>query len=173
MKAGQAFGTSGPLLDVEGTWNGRSAGPGGLLAAVGCCGSLRIRVRAPCWIPVGEVRVFANGVLLLSDPAGTTCTPASRYDATLAIAPSIDTYYVVEVRELVPRPPPANFEQQLGLLVYPTALFRAFSNPIFVDVDGNGRFDAPGLAVASAPAPSAPVLATREPVQFPWRSADP
>ncbi len=103
-------------------------------------------MQAPCWVPVGEVRFYANGALVATDPAPTgSCDPANRFDGSLAAAPSIDTHYVVIVDEVVPRPPPASFTQQLSLIVYPVVRFQAFSNPIFVDVDGNGRFDPPGV----------------------------
>jgi hypothetical protein len=103
-----------------------------------------VRVQAPCWIPVGDVRVFANGALLLQVPIdGAPCTGALRYEHSFDVTPARDTYFVVETEERFPRPS-ANFEQQLPTHVYKGLPFLAFTNPLYVDTDGNGVFDPPG-----------------------------
>jgi hypothetical protein len=149
LAAGRAFGSSGPFVAVDATSGARHAGLGETLPASGGV-AIHVRVQAPCWIPIGDVRLWANGALLADDPVSPDCVGTPRYDHVFAAAPSADTYYVVEVLEPTPRPPPTGFLQQLAALVYPQVHFEAFANPIFVDVDGNGRFDPPGLAAGQS-----------------------
>ncbi len=59
------------------------------------------------------------------------------------MTPAVDTYFVVETEERLPRPS-ANFEQQLPTHVYKGLTFLGFTNPLYVDTDGNGVFDPPG-----------------------------
>ena len=144
LKAEHAIGTTGPFLEAELVGNGGSAGIGDTLMAGSATVQLHVRVQAPCWMPVGDLRVFANGSLLLQVPIdGTPCTNALRYDHSFDVTPPVDTYFVVETEERSPRPA-ANFEQQLPTHVYKGLTFLGFTNPLYVDTDGNGRFDPPG-----------------------------
>jgi hypothetical protein len=88
LAAGHAFGTTGPFLAAELAGNGGTAGIGETLAAGSAPVQLHVRVQAPCWMPVGDVRVFANGVLFATIPIdGTPCTSALRYDGSIVHPP--------------------------------------------------------------------------------------
>ncbi len=124
LRRGRVYGSTGPLLDVH----LGEAGIGGLHS--GATGLLRIRVDAAPWVPVSEWRAFVNGELVYRAPivAGET--------ATLPLAFDRDSFVTVEVEG------PA---EGLYHEAFPNFTPFAFSNPIFVDLDGNGRYDAPGL----------------------------
>lgn len=94
---------------------------------------LKVKVQAPSWMDVNKLVVLANGKEVQS-----TDIPESknvvRYDGEFSFSVAKDTWYVVIVtgdKDLAP--------------VYPGAKSYSFTNAIFVDADGNGKFDAPGL----------------------------
>jgi hypothetical protein len=52
---------------------------------------------------------------------------------------------VVTAKQDFPRSPPTNFAESLSFLVHRDVVFDSFTNPIFVDADGDGDFDPPGI----------------------------
>jgi hypothetical protein len=73
-----------------------------------------------------------------------------RFSATLTRAIAQDTYFIVEAGAKLPAsvntlPPPPIVD-----IVEPGVVPVAFTNPIFVDEDGNATFDPPGLPVMMA-----------------------
>ena len=124
VRAGRMYGTTGPLLEVR--LGNAEVGE----RFVGSEGTLAIRVRAAPWVPVSGARVYLNGAL----------------NAEFAVA-------VGETREL-----PLTFEADAFVTVEvdgePNDLYTAlapgfrpfaFTNPIFVDADSDGTWQAPGL----------------------------
>jgi hypothetical protein len=118
---------------------------------------LRIEVQAANWIPVEEVRVIANGFTTLTFDATTSpkvsAPPASpysqalgkitRFDAEIPVNLAADTYFIVEAgTKLAPLPTPDALIDK----IVPGMIPLGFTNPIFVDLAGDG-FDAPGLPV--------------------------
>jgi hypothetical protein len=103
---------------------------------------LKIRVQAPNWVKVSEVELLANGVTVkrwqLPSPAS-----ALDWQATAKVRPRRDAWYAVLVRGpeggLEPILRPFRTFEGTTFRVVPMAL----TNPIFVDRDGNGKFDAP------------------------------
>ncbi|HUT54778.1 MAG TPA: hypothetical protein VM658_15410 [bacterium] len=70
-------------------------------------------------------------------------TPVVKYDGVVQLKPSRDTWYVVMamgVQDLFPVAP--GFDDGVP---------RAITNPIYVDTDGNGIFDAPGIIPCASP----------------------
>ena len=124
LREGRAWGTSGPLVEAR----LGEAGLGELHR--GADGLLQIHVEAPAWVPIREWRAYVNGELVHRAPikAGET--------ATLPLAFAADAFVTVEVEGRA---------EGLYRNVLPGFVPLAFTNPIYVDVDGNGRFDAPGL----------------------------
>ncbi len=124
LRNGQAWGTTGPLLrvDLDGT-------PLGALHA-GASGTLHLDVAAAPWVPIAEWRAYVNGELVHRAPI------RAGESAALPLAFAQDAFVTVEVEG------PA-----AGLYAEALPKFTpfAFTNPIFVDADRNGRFDAPGL----------------------------
>lgn len=130
LRAGRAWGSTGPLLHVH----LEDAQIGDL--HTGQKGTLHVGVEAAPWIPVSEWRAYVNGELVHRAPitAGTS--------AALPLAFAADAFVTVEVEG----PAVGRYAEALpGFTPF------AFTNPIFVDVDGNGRFDAPGLPDALPP----------------------
>lgn len=124
----QAVSVSGGAF-VEAWINGK--GLGELLGTNNV--KLKVKVQAPSWMDVNKLTVIANGkeVQTVDIPESKNVV---RYDGELAFNPAKDTWYVVLVtgeKDLAP--------------VYPGAHAYSFTNAIFVDADGNGKFDAPGL----------------------------
>ncbi len=94
---------------------------------------LKVKVQAPSWMDVKKLTVVANGKEIQNVDIPDSKNVV-RYNGELLFKPEKDTWYVVIVtgeKDLSP--------------VYPGAHAYSFTNPIFVDVDGNGKFDAPGL----------------------------
>jgi hypothetical protein len=117
-------GTSGPWLEValEG------AGPGDLHP--GDAGTLRVLARSAPWVPVSELRVRVDGLLVHSGPI------APDQEVTLPLRFRADAVVTVEVEG----EPSAIYEALL-----PGGVPLAFSNPIFVDADRDGLWRPPGL----------------------------
>jgi hypothetical protein len=131
VRQGRLYGSTGPLLDVH----LGDRGPGDRF--LGPRGDLEIRVRAAPWVPVDEVRVFVNGDLKTRRPLpkNRTLRLPLRFDA--------DAFLTVEVEgHAVPG--------SLYAEVAPGYTPFAFTNPIFVDADGDGVWTPPGLP---SPAP--------------------
>jgi hypothetical protein len=161
---------------------GGTAGLGGVLVPASSTVTLHIAVRATNWMPVEEVRVLANGFTTFTFDADSTPAVRSgprrawsqstgrvlRFEATLPVTLSQDTYFLVEAgAKLSPLPVASGLPNDLvpGLVPF------AFTNPIFVDLDGDG-FDPPGLPVMAAAAPDPhdgiPAFACVERADQPW-----
>jgi hypothetical protein len=164
VKAGNMVMSAGPYVEVSArARGGGQAGLGQLLPAPDGRVRLRIGVRSPAWIPVEEVRVIANGFQVAAfDPttkprvrpapkrfqrAGGT----ARFRATVAFDVTQDTYFVVEAGAKLPADPDAlPAPPEVMNVVVPGVVPVAITNPIFVDTNGNGVFDPPGLPVMAA-----------------------
>jgi hypothetical protein len=181
VKAGNMFATTGPIIDFT-VSGGGTAGLGDVLVPASSTVTLHIAVRAANWIPVEEVRVIANGFTRLTFDAGSrpavrpgpkrpwsqSAARVLRFEADLRVTVTQDTYFVVEAgAKLSPLPVPSGLPNDLvpGLVPF------AFTNPVFVDLDGDG-FDPPGLPVMAAAVPEAhegvPRFACIERADRPW-----
>jgi hypothetical protein len=175
VKAGRMLASTGPwieftvrerrgFIDWMGfRWLGRGAGIGETLNPSGRRLQLEIRVLAAPWIPVEEVRVVANGAELLRFDARTEPAVAPgaavpwegsaddvlRFEAVLPLRVERDTWLLVEAGENLDAPPePARFASR----IVPGLVPHAFTNPVFVDLAGDG-FDPPGLLAPGLLAP--------------------
>ncbi len=128
IRAGRVIGTTGPLLRVS----IGDAGPGDRF--VGREGSIRVEAQAAPWVPVSRVRVYVNGVVEHEAPLerGSLIGFPHRFES--------DAFVTVEVE---------GEPDETYAAVLPGFTPFAFSNPIFVDADGDGVWSAP----AGAPSP--------------------
>jgi hypothetical protein len=136
IRAGRSFGTNGPrvrALHVNG------GGIGDLVRAED--GRIRVEyeVDGAGFVPIDEVRVLVNGEVVHAGPerTGTVELPLAR-----------DGFVTLEAGAPLDADPASWIRAHPGLYteaIAPGFVAQAFSNPVFVDVDGNGRFDAPGL----------------------------
>jgi hypothetical protein len=121
IRAGRVVGTTGPILDA-------SVGD----ARIGDLhhgkeGAIRVDVHAAPWIPVAKVRAYVNGELAHETDAsqGMTVWFPHSYDR--------DAFVTVEVEG----EPDALYSELLpGFTPF------AFTNPIYVDADGDGKWTA-------------------------------
>lgn len=129
VRAGRSYGTTGPMLDVR----LGEAGIGDTLS--GDAGLLRVSVNAVPWINVAQLQVVVNGEIVDEVPiaAGDVYEKAYTFEK--------DGFVTVEVSG------EAGHEYNI---VYPDMVPYAFSNPIYVDADQDGRWQAPGLPQGTA-----------------------
>ncbi|MEW6270536.1 MAG: CehA/McbA family metallohydrolase [Thermodesulfobacteriota bacterium] len=182
IKAGNMMATTGPFVRFEVLDAlGASAGLGETLVPSTSTVRLRIEVHAANWIPVDEVRVIANGFTVLTFDGTTTpalkSAPANafsqalnrvkRFDAEVPVEVPVDTYFIVEAgAKLSPLPTPPPLVDKIVPGMVPVA----FTNPVFVDLAGDG-FDAPGLPVMASAAhvgDALPAFARIERADRPW-----
>jgi hypothetical protein len=124
VRAGRMYGTTGPLVDIAladaeigETFRGRS-------------GVLRGSIRAASWVPVSELRVFVSGRPVETRPI------ASNQPFEISLTFERDAFVTVEVRG-----------EATGdyAAVLPHFVPLAFTNPIWVDADGDGVWSPPGV----------------------------
>jgi hypothetical protein len=139
LRAGHAIVTSGPFIDVR----AGSAGPGDMARAEGGRLGVELEVRAPPWIGIEHADFLLDGkpALHVLASGAERATKSSRgvrlrFRGTLPIA--ADGFVVVVVRGTT------TLDRTLpGTTVVPVA----FTNPIFVDGDGDGRWSPPLAAL--------------------------
>jgi hypothetical protein len=174
LRAGRVFVTSGPFLEVS------IAGslPGDRVVAQGGEVLVDVVVRAPAYIDVEELQVFVGRTLVTTLPirhaapvmqpgtvAAGEAPPIVRYQGQLRVPVDRDAPLVVRVRSDTP------MDDFLGRRA---VIPMAFTNPIFVDADGDGccagsppstRASQPAASTARldgpCPPPTAPSRATR------------
>ena len=165
LRAGRAFVTSGPLLDVRAASAGEHAihGPGDSVSLRDAARrvDVRVQVRAPGWMDVRVIELWVGGRLLrtvriapgsISERrsklrAGTKsdveyAAMGVRFDRTLSFDAPRDTFVVVVARG----------ERTMDALMGRRGVLPfAFSNPIWIDSEADGLH----RAVAASPTPRA------------------
>ncbi len=134
MRRGRSYASNGPVVafTVDGT-----AGPGDTLTARDGRVSIAIDVRSPEWARVDQIRLFVNGEERLLDAVLLESTPARHLRATLDLELPRDAFLAVQASGQGRLFPVVQASPDEGIAPY------ALTNPVFVDVDGNGRFDPP------------------------------
>lgn len=128
IKSGNVYGTTGPLLDIKLQANTQVAKMGETLKAANA--NLSLRVDAAPWMNIDTLKVYVNGLLRFEMPI------QAGQENLLPLEFNKDSFVTVEVSgqrsglfaKIVPKIPPF-----------------AFSNPIYVDADQDGKWSAPGL----------------------------
>ncbi len=139
LKRGRSFVTNGPIVEL--TVNDRYL-PGDTLSAVDGEVELHIEVRAAPWILVDEARVIINREIVRVLQVETVSGSVQRLIEDVRLELTDDAFIVVEVvgkGSLYPVVQARSWSGQQEDAVTPYAL----TNPVFVDVDGNGVFDPP------------------------------
>jgi hypothetical protein len=135
LRAGRAYGSTGPLLELHLRGAaGPAVGIGELFS--GDHGTLELVARTASWVPISRMRVLVDGVVVEKGPI----RPNERRELALDFA--ADAFVTVEVSG---DPGPVYAAVAPGFEPF------AFSNPIFVDADGDGRWTATGLPAESLP----------------------
>jgi hypothetical protein len=155
VRGGRMVVSSGPWIDLTARGRkGRPAGPGDLVEARDGVVELDLRVAASPWVPVEEVRVLHNGVVVRRfdattrpalRPAPAQRLGAARHDATrlharFALPLDRDGWLLVEAGARLDVPPAPD---PLVDPLVPGWFPWAFTNPVFVDTAADG-YEPPG-----------------------------
>jgi hypothetical protein len=175
VRAGRMMATTGPYVEAtleDGA--GQTAGLGETFVPTASPLTLHVRVQASNWVPVEEVRVVVNGDVPAGLSFDQTTKPSvrkppkkpwskskkkvERFEADVPLPDAVQDFYVlVEAgAKLDPFPQPDPFAS----LLVPDYVPLAFTNPIFVDLAGDG-FDAPGLQLGALARSRAPLETPR------------
>ncbi|HZW58965.1 MAG TPA: CehA/McbA family metallohydrolase, partial [Woeseiaceae bacterium] len=139
VRRGHSFASNGPILDLALDGGYR---PGDIARVVGGVVHGTVDVWSPPWMEASQLKLYVNGVpqaltaISLPDPA------ARHWRAAFALTRREDAYLVAEVRGTRDLHPVVQRRRIAGAPPQPVLPY-ALTNPVFVDVDGNGRFDAP------------------------------
>ncbi len=88
---------------------------------------LNIEIQAPSWIAVSYVKLYANGKLQETYPV-TASKNKVRFKKTVKLSPKKDTWYIVMAGD-----------DKVGMApVYPGVFPISMTNPLYLDIDGNG-----------------------------------
>ncbi len=135
LRAGDASLTSGPFLRF--TVNGQRPGS----VARGDQVSVSVELQAPSFVPVDEVRIIANRRIVRRLPV--TVRPVLgvvRQSWVVPVSLSRDAWIVARTVARAPL-----HDGLVGAPLLPMASL-ALVNPVYVDADGDGRYQAPGIA---------------------------
>jgi len=130
--------SNGPFLEVKMRSNGQEATAGDGIRAPSGKAVLQIRVQCPNWFDIDRVQLFFNGQAVDDLNFTRSSQPEMfphdvvRFDQNLTLQMDDDTHVIVVVM---------GEDSRLGPVMGPRHQNEkpvAISNPIFVDVDGNG-----------------------------------
>jgi len=129
--------TNGPFMEVSATAQGKTAPVGGDLRSDGNV-SLTVRVQCPNWLDINRVQVFINGQpeeklnFTRRTHPGMFADGVEKFNESIQIHLDEDAHLIVAV---------AGEGLQLGRVMGPVMGKKmpiTVSNPIYVDIDGNG-----------------------------------
>jgi len=140
IRKGQSFATNGPLIEFR--VNNKYTS-GDTLTATNKRVDVSIKVWSAPWIAVDEVRLIVNGERRIILPVQTKKEVIQKFSLPpLGISLEEDSYIVVETLGKESLFPVLQRASWSGFSVNATLPY-ALTNPVFVDVDGNGKFDPP------------------------------
>lgn len=162
VMSGNMTATTGPFITFTADDGGTPVNTVNMGATLGPSVSsvnLHVKVQAAPWVPVDEVRLIKNGCVLAcyntstspavsnpSDPYEQTNSEVTRFDATITDTVTADSYYIVEASPNLPAPSDTPTADLVVNSVAAGAFTYGFTNPIFVDYDGDGKYT--GIALA-------------------------
>jgi hypothetical protein len=175
IREGRMVATTGPYLELSlEDAGGTTRGVGETLVPTGAELTAHVRVQASPWVPVDEVRLVVNGVVSPAHvfDAGSRPKVAKRprnpwsggrgkvvrFEAEIPLPVGSTDFYVLAEAGAPLDPAPAP-DPDASLLV-PDFVSLAFTNPVFVDVDGDG-FEPPGLSAEGTAQALAPLRSER------------
>lgn len=139
IRKGRSFVSNGPL--VEFTVNDTHF-PGDPLIQGQEKTKISVRVQSAPWVSVDEVRLIINGERKIIFPVKSEEDSLIKFDEEIELKLKEDAYLAVEIlgsRSLYPILQKQANEDKYKRATLPYAL----TNPVFIDVDGNGQFDPP------------------------------
>jgi hypothetical protein len=139
IKKGHSFATNSPIVEL--LVNDHCI-PGDSCPATDGKVKVHVKVRSAPWVSVDEVKILINGERKLVFPVKTENTHIVKFDEDIVLTLDRDATIIAEVvgkKSLYPVLQRASREGLLEDAAIPYAL----TNPVFVDVDGNGVYDPP------------------------------
>jgi hypothetical protein len=101
-----------------------------------------IEVKSAPWVAVNKVRLIINGERDIIFPVNTAKSKIHKFKKSLSIHLEKDSYIVVEAvgnESLFPVLQRTSGSGEIKESIIPYAL----TNPVFIDINGNGIFDPP------------------------------
>lgn len=139
MKKGHSFATNGPIVDFR---INNTHIPGDYFSSKEKKVEIAVTVQAAPWISVGEVRLIINGKRKIVFPIEYPTRPVVKFSGNITLPLEKDCYIAAEVLGKKSLFPVHQARARNGLKKNATLPY-AVTNPIFIDVDGNGKFDPP------------------------------
>ncbi|MFB0517974.1 MAG: CehA/McbA family metallohydrolase [Acidobacteriota bacterium] len=139
IKKGRSFVSNGPV--VEFNINGKYTS-GDSFTAEGGKVDVWLKVDSAPWVAVDEVRLIVNGERKLILPVKAQARVIEKFTEQVSLTLDEDSYIAVEVLGKKSLYPVLQSTSRGGLLE-DADLPYALTNPVFIDVDGNGKFDPP------------------------------
>jgi hypothetical protein len=137
---GQSFATNGPLIEFK--VNNKYTS-GDTLTATNKKVDVSVKVWSAPWIAVDEVRLIVNGERRIILPVRTEKETIQKFEEPpLGLTLEKDSYIIVEVLGKESLFPVLQRASWSGFSVNATLPY-ALTNPVFIDIDGNGKFDPP------------------------------
>lgn len=139
LKKGRSFTSNGPILEFKVNGNHIS---GDFFTAPRGNVNIWMEVRSAPWISVDEVRLIINGERKIVFPIQTHEDSIVKFSDDISLNLKKDSYIALEALGKKSLYPVLQARSRTGLLENATLPY-ALTNPVFVDVDGNGKFDPP------------------------------
>jgi len=139
LKKGRSFLSTGPIIEFK--INGKYT-PGDSLTTEKEKIHISLKVQSAPWVAVDEVRIIINGERKMIFPVNDKEKLIQKFNQEMNLKLKRDSYLAVEVlgkKSLYPVLQRLSKSKDLDDAVLPYAL----TNPVFIDVDGNGKFDPP------------------------------
>jgi hypothetical protein len=139
IKKGRSFASNGPLVEfkVNGEYHS-----GDFFTSPDGKAEIWIKVQSSPWVAVDEVRLIVNGERKMNFPVKAAREEIQKFTEQISLKLKKDSYIAVEVLGKRSLYPILQRYSREGLLK-DAALPYALTNPVFIDVDGNGKFDPP------------------------------
>ncbi|MEX0709561.1 MAG: CehA/McbA family metallohydrolase [Woeseia sp.] len=139
VRAGHSFASNGPILDL--TVGGRYR-PGDTASVADGTAQIVVDILTAPWMEASTLRLYVNGTPQDLHAMPVPHPTATHLRATTALRLSRDTYVVAEVRGTSDLAPVVQRRRDAHGAETPVLPY-ALTNPVFIDSDGDGRFDPP------------------------------
>jgi hypothetical protein len=139
IKKGHSFASNGPLVEFKA--NGKYCSGDSFTSSSGEV-EIWIKVQSAPWVAVDEVRLIVNGERKFTFLVEAAKEEILKFTKQISLKLKKDSYIAAEVmgkKSLYPVLQQYSRRGSLKEAILPYAL----TNPVFIDVDGNGKFDPP------------------------------
>jgi hypothetical protein len=137
VRKGRSFVSNGPIVELKVDDRAES---GDTLTSRDGKVSVQIEVRGAPWLDVDEVCLIINGEPGLIFPVEPSHGAVGKFRQRVGLTLARDSYIICQVMGRRPLYPVVQVNARSA---EEAALPYAITNPVFIDVDGNGRYDAP------------------------------